>query len=97
MDRTYRAALAAAVLVGASLAGLGVFLGFPTTGSVWFGVVVGVLSGLLLLAASRRADSFHPTEDNAHLTDHGTAFDLTGTPDEPDEHPDEHPDERSGD
>ncbi len=69
VDRTYGAALLVALLVGGSLAGLGVFLGFPTAGAVWFGVIVGVLSGALLLAASRRADSFHPTADNAHLAD----------------------------
>ena len=79
MARTILAALSSTVLVGGSLAGLGVFLGFPTGGSIWFGVITGVASGLLLLAASRRADSFHPTEHNAHLADHRTA----GDPDTP--------------
>lgn len=72
MRRTILAALSSTVLVGGSLAGLGVFLGFPTAGSVWFGVIVGLASALLLLAAGRRADSFHPTADNAHLADHRT-------------------------
>lgn len=75
MSRTIFAALSSTVLVGGSLAGLGVFLGFPTAGSIWFAVVTGVASGLLLLAAGRRADSFHPTEDNAHLADHRTPVD----------------------
>lgn len=64
MDRTRRAALLTALVVGASLAGLGIFLGFEAASAVWFGVIVGVLSGGLLLAAGRRADSFHPTDDD---------------------------------
>ena len=70
MNRTYGAALVSAVVVGGSLSGLGVYLGFPTTPSVWFGVVCGLLAGLLLIGASRRADTFHPTDPNAHLADH---------------------------
>jgi len=69
MTRTYGAALASAVVVGGSLTGLGVFLGFPTSPSVWFGLACGLLAGLLLLGASRRADTFHPTEANAHLAE----------------------------
>ncbi len=75
MNRTYGAALISAVVVGGSLTGLGVFLGFPTTPSVWFGVVCGLLAGLLLIGASRRADTFHPTDPNAHLADHSDATD----------------------
>ncbi len=89
MDRTLRAALLTTVVVGASLIGLGVFLGFPVAGATWFGVIVGLLSGALLLAAGRRADSFHPTADNAHLADHhpdATAHDV----------PSDHPDQRPG-
>lgn len=67
MTRTNGAALASAVVVGGSLTGLGVFLGFPTSASVWFGLAGGLLAGLLLLGASRRANTFHPTEANAHL------------------------------
>ncbi|MFO7959793.1 MAG: hypothetical protein R6U94_02460 [Nitriliruptoraceae bacterium] len=73
MTRTHGAALASAVVVGGSLAGLGVFLGFPTGPSVWFGLVSGLLAGLLLLGASQRADTFHPTDPNAHLADHREA------------------------
>ncbi len=100
MSRTILAALLLTVLVSGSLAGLGVFLGFPTFGSLWFGIVAGVASGLLLLAASRRADSFHPTEDNAHLADHGAAFDPEDQPpptEGADETTDDDPDERPGD
>ncbi len=70
MNRTIRAAVLTILVVGLSLAGLGIFLGFPAEGSVGFGVIVGLLSGGLLLAASRRAESFHPTDANAHLTEH---------------------------
>ena len=70
MRRTYGAAAASALVVGGSLTGLGVFLDFPTLPSVWFGLVCGLLAGLLLLGASRRADTFHPTDPNAHLAEH---------------------------
>ncbi len=70
MTRTHGAALASALAVGGALTGLGVFLGFPTTPSVWFGLIGGLLAGLLLLGASQRADTFHPTDPNAHLTEH---------------------------
>lgn len=83
--RTYGAALASALVVGGSLAGLGVFLGFPTAPSLWFGLACGLLAGLLLLGASRRADTFHPTDPNAHLADHapepGGRTDLRGVED----------------
>ncbi|MFP4147872.1 MAG: hypothetical protein ACLFV0_00095 [Nitriliruptoraceae bacterium] len=72
MDRTLRAALVAALLGFVTVAGLGVFLGFPTSGSVISGAVVGLLSGGLLLGAGRRADTFHPTGSTAHLADHRT-------------------------
>ncbi len=64
MDRTLRAALFAAVIAFVSVAGLGIFL-LPgaTTGSVVAGVVAAVLSALLLLGASRRADSFTGPDD----------------------------------
>lgn len=87
MDRTVQAALLTTLVVGGSLVGLGVFLGFPVAGSTWFGLIVGLLSGALLLAAGRRADSFHPTEDNAHLTDHRPEADA----DVPSDHPDQRP------
>lgn len=69
MDRTLRAALLATVIVGGGVAALGTFLGFPTGGAVTVGVIAGVLSGGLLAAAGRRAETFHPTDLNAHLTD----------------------------
>lgn len=65
MDRTARAALVAALIGFVSVAGLGVFLGFDPVGSVVAGAVVAVLVGLLLLGASRRAESFHPTNGRA--------------------------------
>jgi hypothetical protein len=70
MDRTLRAALVAAVIAFASIAGLGVFLGFDATGAVVAGAVAAAFGGLLLVGASRRAASFHPTDPNAHLTDY---------------------------
>jgi hypothetical protein len=75
MKRTYGAALVAAVVVGATLIGLGVYLGFPVGPSAGFGVVCGLLAGLLLVGASRRADTFHPTDPNAHLADHSDVGD----------------------
>lgn len=63
MDRTLRAVLLAVVIGFASVAGIGLFLGFGTGGSLTSGVVVGVLSGALLWGVSRRADSFHPMPD----------------------------------
>jgi hypothetical protein len=70
VDRTWRAGLIAAVIVAGSVGGLGVFLGLPTGPSVGIGVFLGVLAGLLLYGASRRAETFHPTDPNAHLADH---------------------------
>lgn len=61
MDRTLRAAVLAALLGFVTVAGLGVFLGFPTRGSLITGAVVAVLAGGLLLGAGRRAETFHPT------------------------------------
>ncbi len=69
MDRTLRAALLATVIVGGGIAALGTFLGFPAGGAVTVGVIAGVLSGGLLAAAGRRAETFHPTDPNAHLAD----------------------------
>ncbi|TVR36597.1 MAG: hypothetical protein EA388_03370 [Nitriliruptor sp.] len=69
MDRTKRAALLAAVIVAGTIGGLGGFLGFPPVGSIITGLVLGCLAGLLLIAAGRRAETFHPTDPNAHLAD----------------------------
>jgi len=71
MDRTLRAALIAAVAVSGTVAGLGAFLGFPAVPAIVIGVVLGLLAGLLLWGAARRAETFHPTDPNAHLADHG--------------------------
>lgn len=83
MDRTRLAALASAVLGFATVAGLGVFLGFPTRGSVITGLVTAVLAGALLLGAGRRAETFHPTDPTAHLAEHPPADDPDPT-DDPD-------------
>jgi hypothetical protein len=87
MDRTLRAAVAAGLLGFVTVAGLGVFLGFPTRGSVITGLVVAVLAGGLLLGVGRRAETFHPTDPTAHLADHrpppGEPTDLDH-PDDPD-------------
>lgn len=69
MDRTKRAALLAAVIVAGTIGGLGGFLGFAPVGSIITGLVLGCLAGLLLIAAGRRAETFHPTDPNAHLAD----------------------------
>jgi hypothetical protein len=59
VSRTVRAALVGAFIGFASVAGLGVFLGFSASGSVVAGVVTGLFAGLLLWGAARRADTFH--------------------------------------
>lgn len=85
MDRTVRAALLAGLLGFVTVAGLGVFLGFPTTGSVISGLVTGLLAGGLLLGAGRRAETFHPTDPTAHLADHRPPPEPPDQPDHPDE------------
>ncbi|MEX2504565.1 MAG: hypothetical protein WD378_06920 [Egicoccus sp.] len=62
MDRTLRAALLAAFIGFAAIAGLGVFLGFDATGSLAAGGVVAVVAGLLIWGAARRAETFHDTD-----------------------------------
>lgn len=59
MDRTLGAALLAAVITFGAVAGVGVFLGLGSSGSLIAGIVLGLLAGLLLLGASRRAETFH--------------------------------------
>ena len=71
MDRTLRAAVIAAVAVAGTVGGLGGFLGFPVLPAIVTGLVLGLLAGLLLWGAARRAETFHPTDPNAHLADHG--------------------------
>jgi hypothetical protein len=89
MDRTVRAALFAAFIAFAAIAGFGVFLAFDVAASLLVGAVTGVLAGLLLWGASRRADTFHPTDPGAHLRSVQPGF-----PGEPE--PAEPPDERAG-
>jgi hypothetical protein len=78
MSRTLRAALIGALIGFASIAGLGVFLGFAVVGSLVAGVVTGALAGLLLWGAARRAESFHPV-DAARPVEPG----FPGPPDPP--------------
>ena len=59
MDRTLRAALLAAFITFAFLAGIGIFLQFEVAASLIAGAVAGALAGLLIWGAARRADSFH--------------------------------------
>lgn len=59
MDRTARAALLAALVAFAAVAGFGVFLGFDPVGSIVAGLVLALLAALLLWGAARRAETFH--------------------------------------
>jgi hypothetical protein len=82
MDRTLGAALLAAFIAFAAVAGSGVFLGFGTTGPIVAGVVLGLLSGLLLWGASRRAETFHePTPPSPRFP--GPPDHADGTPADP--------------
>jgi hypothetical protein len=74
VDRTIRAALFTAVITFAVIAGLGVFLGFEVGASLIAGALAAAVGGLLLWGASRRADSFHPTDPNAHLREVRPSF-----------------------
>lgn len=82
MNRTVRAALLAAFIAFAVVAGIGMFLGVDAGLSVTAGLVFAALSALLLLAAARRADSFHPTDE---VTPPSPGF--PGAPDRPDGSP----------
>jgi hypothetical protein len=68
VSRTIRAALVGAVIGFASVTGLGVFLGFSAPGSVVAGVITGLLAGLLLWGAARRADTFHAVDEIPPVT-----------------------------
>ena len=59
MDRTLRAALLAAFIPFAVVAGLGSFLGFEVGATLIAGVIAGAIGGLLLWGVARRADTFH--------------------------------------
>lgn len=62
MDRTLRAALLAAFIGFAAVAGLGIFLGFDATGSLVAGGITAAVAGLLIWGAARRAETFHDTD-----------------------------------
>lgn len=62
MSRTVNASIVAGLIGCVAVGGLGMFLGFDATGSWITGAVFGILSGLLIWGAARRADSFHPDE-----------------------------------
>jgi hypothetical protein len=79
MDRTLRAALLAAFIGFATVAGMGVFLGFDLTGSLVAGALVALLAGGLLWGAAQRAETFHPTDE---VTPPAPGF--PGPPDRPD-------------
>ena len=59
MDRTLRAALVAALVGFAAIAGFGWMLGFPVGPSAVAGVVAGVVFAGIVLAAARRSADFH--------------------------------------
>lgn len=59
MDRTLRAALLAAFITFAFLAGIGIFLEFEVGASLITGAIAGLLAGLLIWGAARRAERFH--------------------------------------
>lgn len=59
MSRTLRATIVAGVTVAATVAGLGVLLGFGVTGSLVSGVAFGTAMGILIWLAARRAETFH--------------------------------------
>jgi hypothetical protein len=58
MDRTLRATLLAAFIAFASVAGLGIFLGFGPVPSLITGGAIAILAALLIWGAARRADTF---------------------------------------
>jgi hypothetical protein len=72
VDRTLRAALLAGLIGGGSIAFFGFFLGFTengATGVVVTSLVVGLLGALLILAASRRADTFERPDGTSSPSD----------------------------
>lgn len=60
MDRTLRAAFVAALIGLVGIGGIAAFLGVPATTAIISGVVAGVLFGVLILLAARRADTMAP-------------------------------------
>ncbi len=59
MERTLRAALVAVLIGLVAVGGIAAFLGVPAGASLVSGLVAGVLFGGLILAASRRSQTFH--------------------------------------
>jgi hypothetical protein len=82
VDRTLRATLIAGFIGFATVAGLGIFLGFDPTGSLIAGGVTGLIAAGLLWGAARRAETFHPTDE---VTPPAPGF--PGPPDRPDGSP----------
>lgn len=62
-----RATLIGALSVGVSVVLLGVMLGFTTSASLITGSVFGGLMGLVIWAASRRAETFYTPEDDGPM------------------------------
>lgn len=71
MDRTLRAALAAALIGLVGVGGIAAFLGVPATTSLVSGIVAAVLFGGLLLLAARRADTMAPPGSSVLPQDEG--------------------------
>lgn len=61
--RTLRAAVVAALIGAGSVAFFGLFLGFQTTPTLVTALVVGLLAGVLIAGASRRAETFESPDD----------------------------------
>jgi Kef-type K+ transport system membrane component KefB len=58
--RTIRAAIVAFALAFAGFAGIGIFLGFDAMPAVSAGLVLGALSGGMILGVARRAEGMAP-------------------------------------
>lgn len=69
MSRTVRATLIGALSVGGSVLVLGIMLGFSTSSSALTGGIFGGLMGLVIWAASRRADTFYEPDADGPMKD----------------------------
>ena len=71
MDRTWRAALTAALIGLVAVGGIALFLGVPAAPSLVAGAVAGVAFAALILAAARRSAQFEgdPTGPDASYHD----------------------------
>lgn len=87
MDRTLRAALLAAFIAFAFVAGVGLFLQFEVGASLITGVIAGALAWLLIWGAARRADTFHDDTPRPPIEPG-----FPGPPERPDESTDERDD-----